>query len=411
MDDIFGKQAGLFSGVEAMARRIFGVYGFNEIRTPHIEEKKLFTHALGDTTDVVQKEMYEFVDRSEESVALRPEGTAGVVRAYLENNFDKTEGHSRFFYIGPMFRRERPQKGRLRQFHQIGVEQLGTYSAFADAETLHCLAMFLDAAGVKDYKVKINNLGSFEERNAYKAVLQSYFTPLKAKLCPDCNARLTRNVFRVLDCKIPACKALCAAAPPLSDHLSEESKTHFDRVKKSLDLMRINYTEDRYMVRGLDYYTKTVFEFTHESLGAQDALAAGGRYDHLVESLGGPATGAVGFAIGVERLILCLSGPASSEPGRPALIVTLGDEAFKKGFEALSVLRRSLIPAMMDFEGKSLKSQMRYADRERSPFVLIIGDNEIQKNTVVLKDMNKGLQEELSFDAALRKLQTAYGSV
>ena len=393
--DIFGQDARLFEAIESAARDVFKTFGFREIRTPMLEEKELFTRALGAQTDVVQKEMYEFADRSKMLVALRPEGTAGVVRAYLENHFDKTEGLSKFFYIGAMFRSERPQAGRLRQFHQIGVETLGSASPYADAEAIGCLAALLDAVGVKDYRIKLNNLGTFEERETFKKVLTGYFEPQRAALCEDCKMRLSKNVFRLLDCKTEACRAIAAKAPAIMGHLGAATKEHFEKVCGALESLKIAYTVDPRMVRGLDYYTKTVFEVTHPSLGAQDAIAAGGRYDHLIELFGGAPAGAVGFAVGVERVAMSLGAKEESAPAQNSFfVVTMGPEAFERGFRILSELRSAGLEAAMDFDAKSLKSQLRAADKARCRYVLILGDNEIQKGVFSLKDMRQGSQEE-----------------
>lgn len=398
--DIYGEEAWAFEKAECAAREVFGRFGFTEIRVPILEEKELFTRAIGTETDIVQKEMYEFIDRSKMNVAMRPEGTAGVVRAYLENNFDKTQGHCKFYYMGPMFRSERPQAGRLRQFHQIGVEQLGTDSPHADAETIHALTVFLDAVGAAGYKVKLNNLGTLEERKSFKEELKKYFEPQKKHLCEDCQNRLDKNVFRILDCKNEPCRDIIRKSPPIRDFLTAESKAHFDQVCRDLDLAGVKYEEDPYMVRGLDYYTKTVFEISHPRLGAQDALGAGGRYDTLIETFGGPKTGAVGFAIGVERLVMCIA-PEENAKGfaeEQYFIVTLGEDAFKEGFKLLSRLRKNGLAVSMDFSGKSMKSQMRAADKSRARFVVILGDNELKEKSFVLKDMKNGEQKTLSIE-------------
>ncbi len=395
--DIFGEDAAFFSHIETTARAVFENFGFEEIRTPILEEKEVFTRALGTETDVVQKEMYEFVDRSETSVAMRPEGTAGVVRAYLENNLDKTHGLAKLYYMGAMFRSERPQAGRLRQFHQIGVEQLGTYSPLADAETIHSLCALLDKLGISGYKLKLNNLGTFEEREGYKKKLVEYFTPLKSNLCEDCQKRLTKNVFRLLDCKVESCKKIVHLAPKLLSFLTEDSHQYFDKVRKALESIGIAYEIDEFLVRGLDYYTKTVFEVTHSALGSQDAIAAGGRYDKLIGAFGGTEAGAVGFALGIERLILCLKGtalPVSQEDSY--FIAVLGDQAMTQGLKLLSRLRVQGLRVGMDYEGKSLKSQMRAADKAKSRFVIILGDNELQKGIFILKDMKDGSQKEIN---------------
>ena len=403
--DIYGSDASGFAAVAAAARTVFGIFGFEEIATPVVEEKELFTRALGAETDVVQKEMYEFEDRSKIRLALRPEGTAGIVRAYLENNFDKTQGLAKFYYLGPMFRSERPQAGRLRQFHQIGVEQLGTDSPLADAETIHCLTAFLDAVGARGYQVKLNNLGTFEERRHFKEALKTYFEPKKSKLCDDCQHRLEKNVFRILDCKVDSCRPVILKSPSIHGFLNEESKNHYKKVCGALDAAGVRYAEDPYMVRGLDYYTKTVFEISHPGLGSQDALAAGGRYDHLIESLGGSAAGAVGFAAGVERLLMVLKTPFEEEKGTSVFIATLGEEAAARGFQLLSELRKEGVSASMDFSSKSLKGQMRSADKHKSRTVAILGDDEIKKGIIILKDMNGGSQTECPFKSAVETLK------
>ncbi len=401
--DIFGKDAVLFRKVESTARETFCRFGFEELRTPILEEKELFTRALGSETDVVQKEMYEFEDRSKTRVTLRPEGTAGIVRAYLENNFDKTQGLCKFYSIGPMFRSERPQAGRLRQFHQIGVEELGTDSPYADAEVLHALTTFLDAMGAGGYHVKLNNLGTIEERVGFKKVLQEYFDPKKDKLCEDCKNRLSKNVFRLLDCKNPSCRVIVEKSPLITGYLSGASKEHFDKVRQALETCGISHKLDPYMVRGLDYYTKTVFEISHPKLGAQDALAAGGRYDHLIETFGGDPAGAVGFAIGVERLLMCLVSEEVKDAysADSYFIATLGEASFKEGFKIVSQLRKNGISAEMDLTSKSLKSQMRYADKLKYQYVIVLGDNELQSGNCQLKDMKTGLEQPRRLDGII----------
>ena len=402
--DIYGKEASGFAEALDAARKIFGRFGFEELATPVLEEKELFTRALGTDTEVVQKEMYEFEDRSKTRVALRPEGTAGIVRAYLENHFDKNQGLAKFYYAGPMFRSERPQAGRLRQFHQIGVEQLGTDSPYADAETIHCLTVFLNAFGIADYKVRLNNLGTFEERRHFKEELKKYFEPKKGKLCDDCKHRLDKNVFRILDCKIDSCRAIILKSPPISTFLTESSKAHYTKVCQALGLAGVKYEEDAYMVRGLDYYTKTVFEVSHPKLGSQDALAAGGRYDHLIESFGGAPAGAVGFAIGVERLLMARKTTDHEAAAIFVFIAILGEEAAVRGFDLVSELRQKGVAASMDFSAKSLKGQMRAADKHKSRYVAILGEDELKKGIVILKDMKDGSQAEIKDKAAAQIL-------
>ena len=416
--DIYGSEAALFERIERAARETFYLFGFEALHTPILEEKQLYTRALGSETDVVQKEMYAFTDRSETQVALRPEGTAGVVRAYLENNFDKTKGLCKFFYGGPMFRSERPQAGRLREFHQIGVEQLGTESPYADAETIQCLAFFLNRAGVHDFQLKMNNLGTFDERQKFQGVLREYFKPhvgarfTAPALCDDCQRRFEKNVFRILDCKNESCRKIIQKSPIISDYLTTESKDHFATVLAALNRVGahgrapLQYAIDPYMVRGLDYYTKTVFEVSHPKLGSQDAVAAGGRYDQLIETFGGPSLGAVGFAVGVERLVICMTPEEkNAEWQNCVFIATLGDAAFQKGFELLTDLRSQGIPCAMDFHSKSLKSLMRSADKNKSRAVIILGDEELQEKKFVLKDMEKGTQEKFEMEQAVNILR------
>lgn len=405
--DIFGDDALRFQKVESVAREVFKNFGFSELRTPILEEKEVFTRALGTETDVVQKEMYEFEDRSKERVAMRPEGTAGVVRAYLQNEFDKTEGLAKFYYVGPMFRSERPQAGRLRQFHQIGVETLGADGPLADAETILALTAFLERAGAGGYRLKLNNLGTFEERDGFRAVLKKYFEPFEAKLCDDCKNRLQKNVFRLLDCKVESCRQIARQSPPITEHLTAESRKHFDAVCGFLAKAGIAYEVDPYMVRGLDYYTKTVFEVTHPGLGAQDALGAGGRYDRLIETFGGPKSGAVGFAVGVERLLICLGEAKKEEGYRDSFfIATLGDAAQAEGFALLSRLRAAGLTGLMDLASKSLKGQMRLADKHRCRYTVILGDNELKEGKFSLKNMENGAQEQVSLSGAVEFLKT-----
>ncbi len=413
MHDLYGDSALLFQKMEEKARDVFGRFGFREIRTPILEEKELFSRALGTETDVVQKEMYEFTDRSQTLVAMRPEGTAGVVRAYLENEFDKKEGLCKFYYSGAMFRSERPQAGRLRQFHQIGVEQLGTDSPYADAETIHALTVFLEEAGASGFEVKLNDLGTFEERKEFKKKLLEYFTPKKNNLCEDCRVRLERNVFRLLDCKVASCREIVKKSPPIIDFLTPESKAHALIVRSLLSSVGIRFSEDPFMVRGLDYYTRTVFEITHPKLGAQDALAAGGRYDRIIESFGGSAAGAVGFAVGMERLGMCLQGGETPREGvqNALFIVALGEGAMIEAFKLLSRIRMAGIPARMELSPKSMKSQMRSADKEKCAWALILGENELKSGQLALKNMKDGSQESVLAGDLLAHLKRKFGRV
>lgn len=405
--DIWGAEALRFDAVNRIARKVFYSFGYDEIQTPILESKEVFTRALGDETDVVQKEMYEFKDRSGDFVAMRPEGTAGVARAYLENHFDKTEGLAKLFYLGPMFRSERPQAGRLRQFYQIGVETLGADSPYADAETIHCLKVFLDEVGVSGYSIKLNNLGDHKEREAFAAVLRKYFEPTAPALCQDCKKRFLKNIFRLLDCKIKGCRTLAAHAPVISDHLGTASTRHFETVCRALRSVGVAFKLDGRQVRGLDYYTKTVFEVSHPALGSQDAVAAGGRYDRLIESFGGSPAGAVGFAAGLERLLICVGEKTSEDSSRENsfFVATLGEAAFEEGFKLVSLLRAGGLKVSMDLSAKSLKSQMRSADKARCRYVVILGDDELKDNAFTLKDMQSGDQSEVDLSGAVEILK------
>lgn len=416
--DTFGDESLLITQIEKIARETFGLFDFEEIRLPILEEKTLFSRALGTETDVVQKEMYEFQDRSDVWVALRPEGTASVVRAYLENKIDKINGQAKYFYLGPMFRSERPQAGRLRQFHQIGVEQLGFSSPQSDAETILCLTTFLTKLGITGFRVKLNNLGTVEDRNVLRERLASTFKSRLDEFCIDCKKRYEKNVFRLLDCKVPECRAAVrrtdwieTGKPLLGPDVSKESYDHFEAVCASLKTVNCAFEIDPFMVRGLDYYTKTVFEVTHPNLGSQDALAAGGRYDNLIETFGGQAAGAVGFAIGIERLIL--STPFTREAKtRPIFIAALGEDAFRLGFVVLNALRRLGIPAIMETRVRSLKSQLRVAEKRGIRYVVLLGEEEIAKKIFVLKDMQAASEEtrqvEYDLDSLMERFLLLY---
>lgn len=403
--DILAEEARRFAELAGAARRVFRNFGFEEVIVPLLERREVFSRALGEETDVVRKEMYEFEDRSKTRVVLRPEGTAGVVRAYLENDLDKKQGLAKLFYAGPMFRSERPQAGRQRQFHQIGAETLGTESPWADAEMIHCLDLILKAFGVSGYEIQMNNLGTFEERERFTAVLHDYLKPHEKSLCEDCRFRLGRNVLRVLDCKVESCRAVAGQSPPISGFLSSSSREHFETVLKALEAAGVAFKTAPRLVRGLDYYTKTVFEVTHPRLGAQDAVAAGGRYDGLLEAFGGKAAGAVGFALGVERLLRVPVPAVEPEFDDSCFIAALGDTAIKTGFVLLARIRKEGMTALMDFESRSLKSQMRSAGRNRSRWVVILGEDELQSGRCILKNMKDGLQENPSLGDVVEVLR------
>ncbi len=399
MKDILSAEAYLWEEAEGKAKAAFNLYGYKPIRTPLLEEEGLFNRSLGNETEIVKKQMF-VIRHSEDSYVLRPEATAGVVRAYIENNLDKTDSFVKLYYIGPMFRAERPQKGRLRQFHHIGAEALGSNSPYLDSETISLIKHILDVLGISGYELKLNSLGCPADKQKLSRMLQDRLKDEIEKLCPDCNERLKRNVFRVLDCKNENCKQVVSrlSLTP-EDYLCQECSEHFSAVKKNLDKLNIKYTLSPNLVRGLDYYNRTVFEISHKDLGAQDALGAGGRYDNLIFELGGPKSGAVGFALGMERLLLVAAGRPHGHAGQvKVFVVTLGEEAKKEGFQLLNKLREAGITSDMDYENKSLKGQMRKANDLGVKFTILIGDEELKKQSLLLKDMASGAQEEIGFD-------------
>ena len=406
-EDILPEQAALWQSVEGTARAVFARYGYGEIRTPCFESTRLFVRSIGEATDIVEKEMYTFGDAAD-SLTLRPEATAPVVRAYLQHNLHKTKAFQKLYYIGPMFRHERPQAGRKRQFHQIGVEAIGASDALLDAEVVVLVCHFFDELGLEGYRVRLNAIGTPESRSGYRELIRGELSQQLGKLCADCRRRLDRNVFRILDCKREECIAVTRQLPGILDHLPEAERVHFGRVCEALRSAGVSFEEDAYLVRGFDYYTGTVFEITHGGLGAQDALCGGGRYDRLIADLGGPSLGAVGFAMGVERILMALG--AAGEAPLPApldiYLVTMGDAARGAAFGYLNTLRRAGLAADTDYEGRSLKAQMRSANKLRARFLTVIGDDEIASGMLKLKDMTTGQETERhGIDAVVERLR------
>jgi histidyl-tRNA synthetase len=403
--DILPEQVAAWQHVERSFRDVFALYGYGEIRVPIFEETALFARSIGETSDIVEKEMYTFPDKSGNSLTLRPEGTAPVVRAFLENSLDKLQPPVKLFYMGPMFRYERPQKGRLRQFHQIGSEFFGVAGPEADAELLQMVHNAFDRLGVPGLKLKINSLGDGECRPKYREALIDYFRPMAEKLCENCRRRLEANPLRVLDCKAASCRELRQEAPRIGDFLCGDCEDHFQAVRGFLEEWGVPCTVDSEMVRGLDYYTRTTFELTSDRLGSQDAVAAGGRYDELVESFGGPPTPGLGFALGMERLVLLLpEGAAEGERMPPVFVAALGEESRRIALRYVTELRREGMPAALDYDGRSLKSQMRRADRMGARYVLIFGDKELKVGRVLLRDMSTKEQEEVSARRAVERV-------
>ena len=400
--DILPEEINLWQETEKTCREVFALYNYREIRTPIFEMTELFSRSIGESTDIVSKEMYTFPDRKGRSLTLRPEETAPVVRAALENNLTLKDQVAKLYYLGPMFRYERPQAGRFRQFYQAGVEAFGSADPLIDAEIIILAGQIFEKLGLKDLEVDINSVGDQKCRPQYVEKLRSYFKEHEKSLCEDCRKRLELNPLRILDCKEAACQKYIDKVPASADNLCPECKSHFEKVVKWLGLSGIRYKINHRLVRGLDYYTRTTFEVVSKQLGAQNAVCGGGRYDTLVEELGGKPTPAAGFAIGMDRLVEVIKSKIlnqKSKQGIQLYIATVGEEATKKGFEMINTIRRDGISADMDFLGKSLKSQLKSADQANAGFTLIIGDEEIKSGKGKLKNMQTAEQEEVPCDA------------
>lgn len=393
--DILPVEVGRWQGVEAEARRILGNYGYEEIRTPIFERTELFIRGIGEGTDIVDKQMYTFEDKGRESLTLRPEGTAPVIRAYLEHRLFTRGDLCKVYYIGPMFRHERPQAGRFRQFHQIGAEALGVEDAAVDAEVIDLLSHLFDTLGVDTWQLELNSIGDEACRPVFRERFALYMRDKKKGLCSDCLVRLERNPLRILDCKVEGCRDIVAEAPSSLDSLCDNCEVHFRRLQGLLQLLKIDYRINEHLVRGLDYYTRTTFEFVNPALGAQNAIAGGGRYDLLVEEMGGPPTPGIGFAIGMERLLISLPPEGAKEAWVGVFAAILGEEAFQMGLRIVQELRRKGLRAVLDMEGRSLKSQMRLAHKERYRYALILGDEELKGGVATVKDMAQGGQEQV----------------
>ena len=402
--DMFPPDSDQFTRIENTARGVFGRYGFVELRTPLLEFTELFCRSIGEETDVVQKEMYTFPDRKGRSLTLRPEATAGVMRAYIESGLANREPVSRLFTTGPMFRYERPQKGRMRQFHQINCECLGSHSPMADAELVSMLLRFLSDLGLTDLTLKINSLGCSECRPKFKAALLEYLNGVnRAALCPDCARRVETNPLRVLDCKQPGCRAITDNAPKLIDYNCPECRAHFDTVLQLLDGQGLAYELDHRLVRGLDYYCRTTFEVVSGSIGAQAAVAGGGRYDGLVKSLGGPDVPGVGFACGMERLALMMGeGKAAASD---FYLVAMDAQSRTQGWLLAQKLRNAGLTGEMNFSEGGFKSLMRQAGKSGAKYCLIIGPDEAAQGSVVVKNLESGEQCSMPQTGVLQFLQ------
>jgi len=404
--DILPGEVELWQYIEKTARSLFEDFGFKEIRIPIMERTELFARSIGEDTDIVEKEMYTFPDREGSLITLRPEATASVCRSYIQHKLYSKDPVQKYYTIGPMFRRERPQKGRYRQFYQLNAEIFGVDSPLVDVELIFLLATLFSRLSVSDVEAHINSLGCPECRPTFKAVLSDFLTSCTGTLCSDCIRRKDRNPLRVLDCKVPACREAMAHAPFILDYLCTECRQHFETVKTALDAMNVPFTIDKRLVRGLDYYTRTTFEIQTGSLGAQSAVAGGGRYDGLVKALGGPDTPATGFAIGFDRLAEITGLNRNDFIKTPDIyLAALGEKSLSLAFEWKTTLCLKGIKTEMDFGDKSLKSQMKRADRLGATHVLIVGDNEIKQGSVILRNMTTKEQVTIPIEHVVENIK------
>lgn len=399
--DIIGEDALKYNYISDISKQVFESYGCQFIKTPIFEETDLFKRGIGEATDVVEKEMYTFKDRGDRSITLRPENTASVVRSYLENAIYAKEDVSRFYYNGSMFRYERPQAGRQREFNQIGVEVLGEKSPILDAEIIAMGYKLLQKLGITDLEVRINCIGSNASRTEYRKKLLEYFKPMKEELCEDCKKRLERNPLRVLDCKIDHAKM--EDAPSIVDSLFEEERAHYEAVKKYLTIFGIPFVEDPGLVRGLDYYSSTVFEIVTNKLGSQGTVLGGGRYDNLLKQLGDKDIPAFGFASGVERIMMLLE--EYPKKSTDVYLAWLGENTLEKAMEITALLRENNIKVSVDYHSKGMKSHMKKADKLNTKYCIILGEDELAKNAVILKNFETREQEEISMENIVRAIK------
>lgn len=395
--DIYGLESRYWNKIEKIFKETFRTFNFEEFYIPVLEKTEVFNRGIGSTTDIVEKEMFAFEDRDGTQVALRPEGTASVVRAFVENKLYNTPGISKYFYIGPMFRRERPQKGRFRQFTQAGVEVFGSGGPSVDADVINLLYTLACNMGIQDYvSMEINSIGCPNCRPAYNQELVKYFRQHADSLCEDCLRRLDRNPMRILDCKNEKCKTVIKDAPVAVDYLCDECREHFDGVKGYLDALNVPYKVNPMMVRGLDYYVRTAFEMVTDKLGSQSAVGAGGRYDGLVQLLGGPDIPGIGFAAGLDRLVnLAMLKETEKENELDVFVVSFKDISDKAALKLVNQLRANHVSVDMDYDFRKMKKQFSLADRYGALFTVVIGEDEAAKNTAAVKDMQTGAQEEI----------------
>ena len=406
--DILPDTVGDWLYIEKEIRDLCKRFGYQEIRTPVFEHTELFQRGIGEGTDVVDKEMYTFTDRGGRSVTLRPENTASAVRAYLQNKLYAEADLVKLFYIGSMFRYDRPQAGRLREFHQFGIEALGESNPAVDAEVILLAIKLLEGLGLKDLELSINSVGCPECRSQYRTMLQDFFRDKLGDLCEDCKSRFDRSPLRILDCKKDSDKPYMADAPKITDCLCEECSSHFEALKQHLAKAGVGFKHDPRLVRGLDYYPKTAFEIKYPPLGAQSAVAGGGRYDGLIEEMGGNHTPAVGFATGLERLLLALENQnllPDKNRSVDAYVVALGEKAQAEAFKLVMDLRDAGLSAAIDYAGRSMKAQMKQANKLNAKYAVILGDDEIAEGAALIRSMADSSQEKVAFDAVIEKIK------
>lgn len=397
--DILPDETPKWQRIEEKIREIFFNFGIQEIRIPVLEKTELFKRGIGEATDIVEKEMYTFLDHGNEYLTMRPEATASVIRAYIEHHIYEKDPVAKLFTIGPMFRRERPQKGRFRQFHQINVEFLGQEDPRIDAELMSMLMYLLSEVGLDNLKLEINSLGCDKCRPAFREKVTAFLKNREEDLCEDCRRRLITNPLRIFDCKNESCQEIISGAPVILDFICAQCREHFEKVEEYLEILHIPFILNTKMVRGLDYYTRTAFEITTQSLGAQNAVTGGGRYDGLVQMLGGPDISGIGFAIGFDRLISMIPEKDTEYVGRPNIfIAALGDKAQDFAFSLCNELRLADIRAEMDFSGRSLKSQMKRSNKLNCSHTLIIGEKEMEEGSAQLRNMGDGTQESVDIN-------------
>ena len=405
--DVLPENISKWYYVEGMIKEILNKYGYKEIRTPYFEYTDLFVRGIGESTDIVTKEMFTFPDRKGRSLTLRPEGTAPVVRAYLENRMDRNSKVVKLFYLGPMFRCEKPQAGRFRQFNQFGIEIIGTKSSAADAEVILTVLEVYKKLGLKNIETAINSVGCKKCRTKYIQKLKKYLENKKDFLCSECKVRYVKNPLRVLDCKKDNCKRIIEKAPIITENLCQECELHFTEVKSYLNGQKIIFHEDPRLVRGLDYYTKTAFEIISGGLGSQNAIGGGGRYDDLIEELGGKSTPAVGFAAGLERMIIAIDQQKvewPTEKGLEIFVAKVNENNKDTTFRLVQKIRNAGLSADMDYSGGGLKSQMRIANKVGAKYAIIVGEEELSKNMVILRNMQTKEQKEVKIDNLINEL-------